>query len=132
MSFAIILIAALVVVSLVIIANTIRASVFSRRKEINIMKYVGATNNFIRTPFCRGCSDWVQFRLYLPFFLIWGVYELLFSYMVDNASVWLQDLLSSVIPFQQIAWELVGCFLGAGIIVGTVGCTFSVRNHLKV
>ena len=46
-----VIILALVVVSLVIITNTIRASVFSRRKEINIMKYVGATNTFIRIPF---------------------------------------------------------------------------------
>ncbi len=42
---------ALVIVSLVIISNTIRASVFFRRKEINIMKYVGATNSFIKLPF---------------------------------------------------------------------------------
>ncbi|MGI5896655.1 MAG: permease-like cell division protein FtsX [Oscillospiraceae bacterium] len=130
--FAIVLIVALVVVSLVIIANTIRASVFSRRKEINIMKYVGATNNFIRIPFFVEGVVIGTISAVLAFFLIWGVYELLFSYMIDNASVWLQDLLSSVIPFHQIAWELVGCFLGAGIIVGTVGCTFSVRNHLKV
>ena len=44
-------IAALIVVCLIIISNTTRASVFARRKEINIMKYVGATNRFIRIPF---------------------------------------------------------------------------------
>ena len=49
--FGMVLIVVLIIVSLVIIANTIRATVFSRRREINIMKYVGATNNFIRVPF---------------------------------------------------------------------------------
>ncbi|MFR5118800.1 MAG: permease-like cell division protein FtsX [Ruminococcus sp.] len=48
-AFAVIV--ALVVVCLIIISNTTRASVFARRKEINIMKYVGATNSFIRIPF---------------------------------------------------------------------------------
>ena len=50
-TFGFAIIGALVVVSVVIITNTIRASVFTRRKEIGIMKYVGATNTFIRIPF---------------------------------------------------------------------------------
>ena len=51
MIVAIAIVIALILVSLIIISNTTRASVFTRRKEINIMKYVGATNSFIRIPF---------------------------------------------------------------------------------
>lgn len=130
--FALILILALVIVSLVIIANTIRASVFSRRREINIMKYVGATNNFIRVPFFMEGILIGMVAALLAFFLVWGVYAFLFGFLTDYASSWLQQLFTSVIPFRAVMWELLAYFLGAGIIVGTVGCTFSVRNHLKV
>jgi cell division transport system permease protein len=130
--FGMVLIIVLVVVSLVIIANTIRATVFSRRREINIMKYVGATNNFIRIPFFVEGILIGAIAAILAFLLIWGGYSLLFNYMTDHASVWLKQLLSSIIPFSQIAWPLFGCFIVAGVIVGTVGCTFSIRNHLKV
>ena len=130
--FGLVLVVVLVVVSLVIIANTIRATVFSRRREINIMKYVGATNNFIRVPFFVEGILIGAIAAILAFLLIWGGYSLLFNYMTNHASVWLKQLLSSIIPFSQIAWPLLGCFMGSGVIVGTVGCTFSIRNHLKV
>ena len=126
--FGLVLVVVLVVVSLVIIANTIRATVFSRRREINIMKYVGATNNFIRVPFFVEGILIGAIAAILAFLLIWGGYSLLFNYMTNHASVWLKQLLSSIIPFSQIAWPLLGCFMGSG----TVGCTFSIRNHLKV
>ena len=130
--FGMVLIVVLIIVSLVIIANTIRATVFSRRREINIMKYVGATNNFIRVPFFVEGILIGAIAAVLAFLLVWGGYALLFNYITDHASTWLRQLLSSVIPFSQIAWPLFGCFVGSGVIVGTVGCTFSIRNHLKV
>ena len=130
--FAMIIIIALVIVSLVIISNTIRATVFSRRKEINIMKYVGATNNFIRIPFFVEGIFIGLISAAIAFLLIWGIYFLLFSLMADYASSWLNDLIASIIPFEQIAGELLGGFVLAGVVVGAVGCTFSVRNHLKV
>lgn len=130
--FGMVLIVVLIIVSLVIIANTIRATVFSRRREINIMKYVGATNNFIRVPFFVEGILIGAIAAALAFLLVWGGYALLFNYITDHASTWLRQLLSSVIPFSQIAWPLFGCFVGSGVIVGTVGCTFSIRNHLKV
>ena len=130
--FGLVLVIVLVVVSLVIIANTIRATVFSRRREINIMKYVGATNNFIRVPFFVEGILIGAIAAILAFLLIWGGYSLLFDYMTNHASVWLKQLLSSIIPFSQIAWPLLSCFMGSGVIVGMLGCTFSIRNHLKV
>lgn len=130
--FGMVLVIVLVIVSLVIIANTIRATVFSRRREINIMKYVGATNNFIRIPFfVEGVLIGVIAAIF-AFLLIWGGYTLLFDYMTNHASTWLRQTLSSIIPFSEIMWSLLGCFVGSGVIVGTVGCTFSIRNHLKV
>ena len=53
-----VIIAALVVISVVIVSNATKASVFARREEIQIMKYVGATNSFIRIPFFCGGYDY--------------------------------------------------------------------------
>ncbi len=130
--FGVVLVAVLVVVSLVIIANTIRATVFSRRREINIMKYVGATNNFIRIPFFVEGILIGAIAAVIAFLLIWGGYSLLFGYMENHASTWLRQILGSIIPFNEIMWPLLGYFLAAGVVVGAVGCTFSIRNHLKV
>ncbi|MCI8500969.1 MAG: ABC transporter permease [Oscillospiraceae bacterium] len=130
--FSVVLVAVLCVVSLVIIANTIRATVFSRRREINIMKYVGATNNFIRVPFFVEGVLIGAIAAVLAFLLTWGGYTLLFGYVSDHASTWLGQLLGSLILFDEVMWPLFGSFLGAGVVVGTIGCTFSVRNHLKV
>ncbi len=127
------IILALVLVSLVIIANTIRASVFTRRKEINIMKYVGATDGFIRVPFMvEGVLLGIISAL-LAFLLIWGGYEALISSLNSDATVsFLANALKNTVPFQAVATRLSLSFLGAGILTGALGSVISVRNHLKV
>ncbi|MEG0456933.1 MAG: permease-like cell division protein FtsX, partial [Oscillospiraceae bacterium] len=64
----------LVLVALVIISNTVRLTVFSRRKEINIMKYVGATNSFIRTPFIAEGFIIGIVSAIVAYLVIWGGY----------------------------------------------------------
>ena len=131
--FGSVLILVLVVVSLVIIANTIRATVVARHREIRIMRYVGATGNFIRLPFFVEGVLIGLFSATLAFLLIWGIYILVFGYATGQTSVWLQDLFAgSIIPFEAVAWPLLGGFLAGGAFVGSVGCLFSIRTHLKV
>lgn len=130
--FGLALVLVLIVVSLVIIANTIRATVFSRRREINIMKYVGATNNFIRLPFFVEGVLIGAIAAVLAFFLIWGGYSLFLNYFSENASSWLSQIFTRVIPFGDVMWPLFGGFLASGVFVGIIGSTLSVRNHLKV
>ena len=128
--FAIILIAALVVVSLVIIANTIRASVFSRRKEINIMKYVGATDWFIRWPFIiEG----------IIIGLIGAILPMLVGMPMYGKTV---SLFYNHIPFVEnfVRFRVVGdvfsfvlpAALIFGILLGVVGSVTSIRKHLQV
>ena len=126
------LIAALIVVSMVIISNTTRASVYSRRKEINIMKYVGATNTFIKIPFfVEG-----MFVGLLAAFGAVGVTKLIYSAFFDlfQNNVLIMSILgrSGIIPFNEIFIPILFGYVIAGVIIGAFGTVFSTRKHLKV
>ncbi len=125
-------IAALVAVSLVIITNTIRASVFNRRKEINIMKYVGATNSFIRIPFLVEGVLLGVIAAVVAYLAIWGGYTVFLNAMSTESSSWLSSITQHVVPFRQVSGKLMLWFLVAGILTGGLGSTFSMRGHLKV
>ena len=125
-------IAALVAVSLVIITNTIRASVFNRRKEINIMKYVGATNSFIRIPFLVEGVLLGVIAAVIAYLAIWGGYTVFLNAMSTESSSWLSSITQHVMPFRQVSGKLMLWFLVAGILTGGLGSTFSMRGHLKV
>ena len=128
-----VIVAALVVVSLVIITNTIRASIYTRRKEINIMKYVGATNTFIRFPFivegiCLGIiSAAISFGLVSA-----GYCYLLSAGSTSISDGWVQQLFGQMIPYGDIAWGLAIFFLAASVLLGVLGSLISIRKHIKV
>ncbi|MGI5894349.1 MAG: permease-like cell division protein FtsX [Candidatus Merdivicinus sp.] len=125
-------IAALVLVSIVVITNTIRASVFTRRKEISIMKYVGATNLFIRIPFIVEGILLGILAAVIAFFAIWGGYTLFLEAITFDSSAWLTSLTQYTVPFAEICYPILGGFLLAGILTGSIGSAFSMRKHLKV
>lgn len=127
-----VVIAALVLVSLVIITNTIRASVFTRRKEISIMKYVGATNGFIRVPFIVEGVLLGIIAAVIAFLGIWGGYTVCLDALSTNSSSWLGSITQHLVPFWNMGHQLMGYFLLAGILTGGVGSAFSMRGHLKV
>ena len=130
--FSVVLVAVLCVVSLVIIANTIRATVFSRRREINIMKYVGATDSFIRLPFLvEGVIIGLCSAL-LAFGLLWVGYYYLMDWMSTATSSWLQLAYQNLIHFEDIACRMLGGFCGAGAAFGIAGALFFVGRYLKV
>ncbi len=114
-------------ISIFIIANTIKIAVFSRRKEIAVMKFVGATNWFIRWPFIfEGIITGIIGAL-LSFALIsWG-YIVLYS----KASTVSLDVFS-LLPYSAIWFVLLICFISIGTLIGAVGSGFSIRKHLKV
>lgn len=127
-----VLILALAIISLVIISNTIRATIFARRKEISIMKYVGATNSFIRIPFIVEGFMLGLISAAIGFLLMWGAYHYLTSTLTSGTTVWLQSAFESIIPFEDIALNL-GVFFGVtGTVLGMFGSAISVKNHAKV
>ena len=126
------IILALGIISLVIISNTIRATIFARRKEINIMKFVGATNSFIRIPFLVEGFMLGLISALVSFLIIWGGYSYLISALNTNLSAFLESAFSNIIPFEDLAGQLALFFGVTGTVLGTFGSSISIRNHVKV
>lgn len=122
MSFWIIL--ALAVISLFIIANTIRMTMFSHRFEISIMKSVGATNTFVRIPFIIEGA---------VIGLISAILSVAILYILSNVLVGaIKDILPfKLTSFTDIMWYVAGAFAAAGIIVGVLGSLLSISRFLK-
>ncbi|MHB1127720.1 MAG: permease-like cell division protein FtsX [Bacillota bacterium] len=112
--------------AIILVAINTRLTVFSRRREIIIMKYVGATNWFIRWPFFLE-----GMLLGLAGALVAGS-TLYFAYLllVDNLRVtvpffpWIED--------RQLLWQIIGGLAGVGMALGALGSVFSVRRFLRV
>ncbi len=122
----------LIVVSVVIITNTIKLTVFSRRKEINIMKYVGATDSFIRLPFLVEGMVLGIIAALLAFSLLGVGYTYILRYVGENYAAYIGVIYENAIPFREIAIELLAGFGILGVIIGTVGSGVFVQRHLKV
>ncbi len=123
------MIALLLVVSLFIISNTIKVTMFSRRLEISIMKSVGATNSFIRWPFMiEGIIIGLIAGL-LAFAAVWGIYE----FALGSFTAVLSGFGSGEIQinFLDYAPYLVAAFVGIGVFTAVFGSATSIRKYLK-
>jgi len=126
------IVAILVVVSVVIITNTIKLTVFSRRKEINIMKYVGATDLFIRMPFLVEGMLIGLLAATLAFLMLGYGYTYLLEWIGKNYAVQLPIVIDNAIDFWEFAPQLLAGFAGLGVFIGVVGSGVFVRKYLKV
>lgn len=118
----------LLVVSLFIISNTIKVTMFSRHLEISIMKSVGATNSFIRWPFMvEGVVIGIIAGL-LATGAVWGIYE----FALGSFSAMLSSFGNvKEVSFLDYAPYLVAAFVGIGIFTGVFGSATSIRKYLK-
>lgn len=125
-SFAIILV--LFVVSLFIISNTVKLSMYGRKEEIAIMKMVGATNSFIRLPFVVEGFILGILGAAIAFFMEWGLYNFLGSKIaaIDTLQ------LVTVVPFTEVIEVVAIAYAVTGFIVGVFGSALSIRKFLKV
>lgn len=122
----------LIVVSVMIIANTIKITVYARSKEIYIMKLVGATDTFIRLPFIiEGILIGVLAAL-MAFGLLWGGYAYAIQMVAENTSSWLEIAADNLIQFEDVALFMLGTFMTMGAGIGMVGSIVFVRKHLRV
>ncbi len=121
------IIAILFFVSLFIVSNTIRITIFNRRLEISIMKAVGATNSFVRWPFMVEGILLGLFSALLSLGIQYGIYSL--------ASIWLGDIMSmlggTVVPFADFIDVLLGMFVLVGVFIGAFGSIISLNKYLK-
>lgn len=125
---AVIVIFFLIVVSVVVVANTIRLTVLARGGAISIMKYVGATNWFIRAPFLmEGIIIGVAAAL-LSTVIVSGLY----GAFVDRYSEKILVMLSmQLLPVSGLAGKVTVIFLGLGISIGAAGSIISMRKFLE-
>ena len=125
---SLILTAVLTFVSFFIMSNTIKLTTYGRREEIAIMKMVGATNGFIRTPFViEGLVLGLLGGLF-GFLLTWLLYTALNSSLMDT----LTGSFVTLVPFKSIMWPLLAAYLGIGVLIGVFGGLNAIRNYLKV
>lgn len=125
-SFGVIII--LLIVSLFIISNTIKITMFSRRLEIKIMKSVGATAWFIRWPFMVEGMLLGVIAGGLSLGLIWGVYEIV-ARSIGGSFGFLMS--SGLVPFTDHVLTLLIAFLAVGILTGAFGSAVSISKYLK-
>lgn len=122
------LISILLVASVLLIGNTIRLSVFARRKEVEVMKLVGATNWFIRWPFVIEGIICGLVGAALSVGLLWAV-------KVGVVDAWIQDADSALTRDQAttIGFPVLGLILiASGALVGALGSGITLRRFLKV
>lgn len=127
-TISIVIIVMLLLVSLFIISNTIKVTMFSRRLEISIMKSVGATNSFIRWPFMvEGIVIGVIAGI-LATGAVWLVSEFALSSLTSSLSI----VGASVeVNFIDYALWLALAFVGIGVFTGVFGSATSMRKYLK-
>ena len=124
----VVLIAVLFLVSVFIIANTIKLTTFDRRDEIAIMKMVGATNGFNRWPFVYEGFLLGLFSAVIGFFLQWGLYEAVARSIASNDTI---NLITTV-PFVDM-WSYVAViFAIAGMLIGVGGSLSAISKFLQV
>ena len=122
------LIAVLLVISLLIISNTVKLAMYDRRNEIAIMKMVGATNGFIRLPFMVEGFTLGMTGSIVGFGLEWGLYNALLDKIAQVDSL----RLFSFVPFQELLIPMIIVFTAAGLFVGIVGSWTSIRKFMDV
>ena len=124
------ILALLIVISISIISNTIKLTVHARRKEISIMKYVGATNSFIRWPFLvEGIIIGVIAGL-----LSVGIVGLVYTGIANQISStdFLETVHWKLLDFKDMFNLILVVYLGLGIGIGAIGSGISMRKYLEV
>jgi len=121
-------IAVLLVVSLLIISNTVKLAMYDRRDEIAIMKMVGATNGFIRLPFVVEGFALGMMGAAIAFALEWVMYDALVLKIEEVDTL----RLFSFVPFDELLMPMVATFVAAGLFVGIVGSWTSIRKFMDV
>ena len=117
----------LLIISIVIISNTVRLTVFNRRKEINIMKYIGATDRFIRIPFVIEGVLIGLFGAVVSFVLVsWGYLTILFKFSHSSFDI------VELVPYINLAPIVAIVFVIFGCLIGIIGSAISMRKYLKV
>ena len=120
----------LILISIFIIANTIKLTVHARRKEISIMKYVGATNSFIRWPFMvEGIIIGILAAL-ITVVILGFAYNIVADNISQSETV--QVIGYNLLSFSEVLPLLLTVYIVMGIGIGTIGSAISMKKYLEV
>ncbi|MCQ2450977.1 MAG: ABC transporter permease [Clostridia bacterium] len=118
------IVAILMIISLVIVSNTIRITMYNRKLEISIMKAVGATNSFVRLPFIvEGVTIGIISAI-ISEGLLYVCYRIVSERLVEILG-------NSIIPYSDVALPLLGIFAGIGIVSGIIGSSIMISKYLR-
>ena len=120
----------LVIISIFIISNTIKLTVHARRKEISIMKYVGATNGFIRWPFIVEGMIIGILASAISIVIVGISYTYIANQLVN--SEFMQTIKMSLVTFKDMFNSIIFVYMLLGIGIGALGSIISMRKYLKV
>ena len=120
----------LIIISIFIIANTIKLTVHARRKEISIMKYVGATNGFIRWPFMVEGMIIGVISSTISIGIVGVGYHFAAQQLVNSQIMKLINM--SLVSFSEMLSSIILVYMLLGIGIGAIGSVISMRKYLKV
>ncbi len=125
-----VILALLILISVFIISNTVKLTVHARRKEISIMKYVGATNSFIRWPFIvEGLIIGVAAGI-ISIVIIGSIYSIIAENIVNTDFMKILNI--GLVSFSEMFNLIASVYLILGIGIGALGSSISMRKYLKV
>jgi len=127
-NIGIVLIIGLVFTAMFLISNTIKITIFARRREIEIMKLVGATNWFIRWPFFLEGLFLGALGAVIPI----TVLVVSYNSLVNIAVPYIQGSFVELLPFSPFVFQISAILLLIGVLIGIWGSLMSVRKFLKV
>jgi len=128
---SLVVLALLAATAILIISNTVKLTVFARRKEIGIMKYIGATDFFIHLPFVIESILIGAVACLLALLVIFQGYEAVIGYLKVKSIV--NDIgINNFVAFSSIFRQLLFIYLFIGVGMGCIGSSISMRKYLKV
>ena len=119
------IIAILMIISIVIVSNTIRVTMYNRKLEISIMKAVGATDSFVRLPFI---VEGITIGTASACITVTVLY---FVYNAVKGTVKTELGLANVVPFSEFFWTVFGLFIAIGCLAGLLSSAFMINKYLR-
>lgn len=126
----VIILVLLIIISIFIISYTIKLTVHARRREISIMKYVGATNSFIRGPFIVEGIIIGVISAIITLVILGLAYNAVMGSIGD--SILIQEMGFGLLSFSEMFYLVLSVYLVLGVGIGVLGSTISMRKYLKV
>lgn len=126
----ILILTGLVIGAIFIISNTIKLTVYARRKEISIMKYVGATNSFIRWPFIVEGIIIGILAACISVLVVGGGYKIIATKLLESTVI--QNLGITLVSFGDMFNMIIIVYMILGIGIGILGSSLSMRKYLEV